>query len=91
MTTNIMVRDGCTVVIGGLMREELAKTTTQVPAARQPAAGGRRLSADQGDDRAARDPRADHAAHRLRAGHLPGRRRRRPASSTAARPSTPTR
>jgi len=31
VTTNIMVRDGCTVVIGGLIREQLANTTTQVP------------------------------------------------------------
>jgi type IV pilus assembly protein PilQ len=31
VTTNIMVRDGCTVVIGGLMREELETDATQVP------------------------------------------------------------
>jgi len=31
VTTNIMVRDGCTVIIGGLMREQLTDTTTQVP------------------------------------------------------------
>ncbi len=31
VTTNIMVRDGSTVVIGGLMREVLQTTTTQVP------------------------------------------------------------
>jgi type IV pilus assembly protein PilQ len=31
VTTNIMVRDGCTVVIGGLMREQLSNTTSQVP------------------------------------------------------------
>jgi len=31
VTTNIMVRDGCTVIIGGLMREDLKTTTTQVP------------------------------------------------------------
>ncbi len=31
VTTNIMVRDGCTVIIGGLIREQLATTTTQVP------------------------------------------------------------
>jgi type IV pilus assembly protein PilQ len=31
VTTNIMVRDGCTVVIGGLMREDLERNTTQVP------------------------------------------------------------
>jgi len=31
VTTNIMVRDGCTVIIGGLMRENLATTTSQVP------------------------------------------------------------
>jgi type IV pilus assembly protein PilQ len=30
-TTNIMVHDGCTVVIGGLIHEQLANTTTQVP------------------------------------------------------------
>ena len=31
VTTNIMVRDGCTVIIGGLMKEQLLNTTTQVP------------------------------------------------------------
>jgi len=31
VTSNIMVRDGCTVIIGGLMREELKTTGTQVP------------------------------------------------------------
>ncbi|MEN6407020.1 MAG: hypothetical protein ABFC77_11175 [Thermoguttaceae bacterium] len=31
VTTNIMVRDGCTVVIGGLIREQLTNQTTQVP------------------------------------------------------------
>lgn len=31
VTTNIMVRDGYTVVIGGLMREDLTTTTEQVP------------------------------------------------------------
>ena len=31
VTTNIMVRDGCTVVIGGLMRENLTNNTAQVP------------------------------------------------------------
>lgn len=31
VTTNIMVRDGCTVVIGGLMRDELTTTTSQIP------------------------------------------------------------
>jgi len=31
VTTNIMVRDGCTVVIGGLMKETLQNTTNQVP------------------------------------------------------------
>jgi type IV pilus assembly protein PilQ len=31
VTTNIMVRDGCTVVIGGLMRENLATNTAQIP------------------------------------------------------------
>jgi type IV pilus assembly protein PilQ len=31
VTTNIMCRDGNTVVIGGLIREELDNTTTQVP------------------------------------------------------------
>jgi len=31
VTTNIMVRDGCTVVIGGLMREELQTTGSQIP------------------------------------------------------------
>jgi len=31
VTTNIMVRDGCTVIIGGLMRDELQTTSKQVP------------------------------------------------------------
>jgi type IV pilus assembly protein PilQ len=31
VTTNIMVRDGCTVIIGGLMREQLETTTQQIP------------------------------------------------------------
>jgi len=31
VTTNIMVRDGCTVVIGGLMRENLSTTRNQIP------------------------------------------------------------
>lgn len=31
VTTNIMVRDGCTVIIGGLMREDLTTTTSQIP------------------------------------------------------------
>ena len=31
VTTNIIVPDGCTVIIGGLMREELDTTTSQVP------------------------------------------------------------
>jgi type IV pilus assembly protein PilQ len=31
VTTNILVRDGYTVVIGGLMREDLTTTTSQVP------------------------------------------------------------
>jgi type IV pilus assembly protein PilQ len=31
VTTNIMVRDGCTVIIGGLMREDLTTNTTQIP------------------------------------------------------------
>jgi type IV pilus assembly protein PilQ len=31
VTTNVMVRDGATVVIGGLIREDLKKTATQVP------------------------------------------------------------
>jgi type IV pilus assembly protein PilQ len=31
VTTNIMVRDGCTVVIGGLMKEQLTNTTSAVP------------------------------------------------------------
>ena len=31
VTTNIMVQDGSTVVIGGLMREDLSTTATQVP------------------------------------------------------------
>jgi type IV pilus assembly protein PilQ len=31
VTTNIMVRDGYTIVIGGLMREDLTTTTSQIP------------------------------------------------------------
>jgi len=31
VTTNIMVRDGRTVIIGGLVREQLVNTTSQVP------------------------------------------------------------
>ena len=31
VTTNVMVRDGCTVVIGGLMREDLGTTATEIP------------------------------------------------------------
>lgn len=31
VTTNIMVADGCTMVIGGLMREDLQTSTSQVP------------------------------------------------------------
>ncbi|HUT95187.1 MAG TPA: secretin and TonB N-terminal domain-containing protein [Thermoguttaceae bacterium] len=31
VTSNIMVRDGCTVIIGGLMREELKTSGNQVP------------------------------------------------------------
>lgn len=31
VTTNIMVRDGCTVVIGGLMQEQSTASVTQIP------------------------------------------------------------
>ncbi len=31
VTTNVMTRDGCTVIIGGLMREDLDTSTSQVP------------------------------------------------------------
>ncbi len=31
VTSNVMVRDGCTVIIGGLMREDLKSETKQVP------------------------------------------------------------
>ncbi len=31
VTTNVMVRDGCTVVIGGLIDERLGTTTSQIP------------------------------------------------------------
>lgn len=31
VSTNIMVRDGCTVIIGGLLKEDLVTTTTQIP------------------------------------------------------------
>jgi type IV pilus assembly protein PilQ len=31
VTTNIMVRDGCTMIIGGLIRDELQTTAKQVP------------------------------------------------------------
>lgn len=31
VTTNVMIRDGCTVIIGGLMRDQMVVNTTQVP------------------------------------------------------------
>jgi len=31
VTTNVMVRDGCTMVIGGLIRENIKTTSTQIP------------------------------------------------------------
>ncbi len=31
VTTNVMVRDGCTVIIGGLIDERLSTTTSQIP------------------------------------------------------------
>jgi type IV pilus assembly protein PilQ len=31
VTTNVMIRDGATVIIGGLMREDLTSNTTQIP------------------------------------------------------------
>ena len=31
VTTNVMIRDGATVIIGGLMREDLTTNTTQIP------------------------------------------------------------
>ena len=31
VTTNVMVHDGCTVIIGGLMRDQLVTSTQQVP------------------------------------------------------------
>ncbi len=31
VTTNVMVRDGCTVIIGGLMQQELGATGNQIP------------------------------------------------------------
>lgn len=31
VTTNVLVRDGCTVIIGGLMREDLSTSTSQLP------------------------------------------------------------
>jgi type IV pilus assembly protein PilQ len=31
VTTNVMVKDGCTVIIGGLMRDQMVTNTTQVP------------------------------------------------------------
>ncbi len=31
VTTNVMIRDGCTVIIGGLMREELSSTVNKIP------------------------------------------------------------
>ncbi len=31
VTTNVMVRDGCTVIIGGLIREQLSNATSQIP------------------------------------------------------------
>jgi type IV pilus assembly protein PilQ len=31
VTTNVVVRDGCTVILGGLMRDELSNSTRQIP------------------------------------------------------------
>ena len=31
VTTNVMVRDGCTVIIGGLIREQVSNGTSQIP------------------------------------------------------------
>jgi type IV pilus assembly protein PilQ len=31
VTTNVMVRDGCTVIIGGLIREQITNETSQIP------------------------------------------------------------
>jgi type IV pilus assembly protein PilQ len=31
VTTNVMVKDGCTVIIGGLMRDQMVTSTQQVP------------------------------------------------------------
>lgn len=31
VTTNVMIRDGCTVIIGGLMREALSSTVNKIP------------------------------------------------------------
>lgn len=31
VTTNVMVRDGCTVIIGGLIREQITNGTSQIP------------------------------------------------------------
>lgn len=31
VTTNVIVRDGCTVIIGGLMREDLSTSSSQLP------------------------------------------------------------
>ena len=46
VTTNIMCRDGNTVVIGGLIREDLATATSQAPDSRQLALGGATLRID---------------------------------------------
>ena len=47
VTTNIMVRDGCTVIIGGLIKEELTNHHDANPRAGQSAVGGFRISAKQ--------------------------------------------
>ena len=66
VTTNVMVRDGATVVIGGLIREDLTTTTTQIPLLGNLPGVGFLFRQKQEIQPAQRNSRADHAAHRLR-------------------------
>ncbi len=75
VTTNIMVRDGCTVIIGGLMRDQLVTNTTQVPFfGSLPIIGIAFRNTEETIERS-RGAGADYTPHRLRSGHLPGRRK----------------
>ena len=72
VTTNVMVRDGATVIIGGLMREDLTTNTTQIPALGKLAGGRLAVSPETEETQRTRNPRADHAPYHLRRGSLRG-------------------